>query len=153
MQLSPHFVLDEFMRSGAAVRMGIDMTPPAYAVAALTTLAVNVLEPLRVRLGRPIRITSGYRPARLNTAIGGAPTSQHLVGQAADIQVDGLTPLQLCHAVLDARLPFDQLIYEFGPAGWTHVSHKPDGARQRGQVLTAYHTGSGATAYDVGLPA
>jgi len=148
MQLSPHFCLDEFCRSLTAVRLGVDMTPPPTVVAALDALVLTVLEPLRLVLGCPVRITSGYRPARLNAAIGGAANSQHVLGQAADIEVPGMSMIALCDAVIAARLPFDQLIHEFG---WVHVSHKPDGP-QRGQVLTAQRV-NGHVEYHPGLPA
>ncbi|MBS0461764.1 MAG: peptidase M15A [Proteobacteria bacterium] len=148
MNLSPHFDLPEFLRSDTALRLGIDMTPPPPVVAALTALAVNVLEPLRAHLGAPIHITSGYRPLRLNTAIGGALTSQHMVGQAADIYVTGMTPPQLCRAIIAFGVPFDQCISEFG---WTHVSFNPAG-KQRGQVLTAFHRPGGGVGYRPGLP-
>jgi hypothetical protein len=146
--LSEHFGIDEFCRSNAAIRLGVDMTPPPAVVACLTLLAVNSLEPLRAHLGKPIRITSGYRPVALNQAIGGARNSQHVLGQAADIQVDGMTPLEVCHAIIEAKLPFDQLIHEFD--AWTHVSFNPKGP-QRGDILTATHGTYGAI-YSPGLP-
>lgn len=149
MQLSPHFSLDEFCRSQTAVRLGIDMTPPPAVVDALQALVAHVVEPLRVALGRPIVVSSGYRPAALNARIGGAAGSQHILGQAADLVVPGLTARQVCEAVIAERLPFDQLIHEFG--AWTHVSYNPAG-RQRGQVLTALRV-NGAVDYHPGLPA
>ena len=145
--LSPHFDLSEFLRSDTAQRLGIDMTPLPPVVAALTALCAHVLEPLRAHLGVPIHVISGYRPLRLNTAIGGARTSQHMVGQAADIRVDGMSPVQLCHAVIAWGVPFDQLISEFG---WTHVSFNPAG-KQRDQVLTAWHRDDGSVGYRPGL--
>ena len=43
------------------------------------------LEALRDRIGIPIRILSGYRCPEHNRAVGGAASSQHLLGKAADI--------------------------------------------------------------------
>lgn len=56
---------------------------------------VNALEVLRGQLGKPIRILSGCRCDEHNKAVGGAKLSQHLLGKAADIRVDGLTPRQV----------------------------------------------------------
>lgn len=84
MQLSPHFYLDEFLRSEYAARHGIDMTPSSKVVANLALLCRDVLEPIRALVGGPLVITSGYRPEALNTAIGGAPNSDHIRGLSAD---------------------------------------------------------------------
>lgn len=124
MQLSPHFALSEFLRSQVASRLGIDMTPPDEVVECLRELCINVLEPLRSELGKPIIISSGYRPAKLNAAIGGASHSQHVLGQAADILVPGMTVRGVWDYIRKSDIPFDQVIEEFD--GWTHVSyHSP----------------------------
>ena len=47
------------------------------------------LDQLRARLGRPIRVTSAYRCADHNKAVGGAPGSKHLTGEAADLALTG----------------------------------------------------------------
>lgn len=148
MQLGKHFDLSEFCTSQTAARNGIDMTPPESVVGNLTALVLNVLDPLRDMLARPIVVSSGYRPSRLNTLIGGAPRSQHVAGQAADILVPGLTVAEVCHAIADSNLPFDQLIFEFGQ--WTHVSYSA--LRRRHDILTAQRIGQ-RVQYTAGLPA
>lgn len=147
MKISKHFNLAEFLRSEYATRHGIDMTPPPKVQANLTALAVNILDPLRDRAGCPIVVTSGYRPVLVNTKVGGSSTSQHVFGEAADIIATKINPYNLCKMIIDAKLPFDQLIYEFGE--WTHVSFKAKGP-QRGQVLTAKKI-NGSTKYLAGL--
>lgn len=142
---SKFFTIDEFLQSRTAARNGIDMRPPTAVGAALEALVVKILDPLRADIGLPIKITSGYRPPALNRLIGGSDTSQHTLGQAADIQVVGMTPLAVCRRIVALKLPFDQLIFEFGQ--WTHVSYGP---RNRRQVLTAKHVG-GKTVYLPGL--
>lgn len=133
MKVSKYFNLEEFLRSDYAARHGIDMTPTQTIIKSLTALAVNVLDPLRDRAGCPIVVTSGYRPSELNAKIGGAATSQHVKGEAADIIATKITPFNLCKMIADAGLPFDQLIYEFGE--WTHVSFRE--GKLRGEILTA----------------
>ena len=78
-----------------------------------------------------------------NRLVGGAKTSQHLKGEAADIQCDNNQEL---FDIIKDYLEFDQLIYEHtGPTGpgWIHVSYKKEG--NRGQVLQAIKVGSRTT--------
>lgn len=145
-QLSEHFTLAEMTRSSTAVRKGIPNNPPADAVKALTALCVNVLEPVRAHYGRPVRVTSGYRSPRLNTAIGGSPTSQHCFGEAADFTVEGISNFAVCQWIMQ-NLRYDQLIYEFGEGGWVHCSYSP---RMRGEEISAKKQG-GRTKYLPGL--
>src|SRR5690349_8537766 len=89
------FTWAELAASGAAVRLGIDNTPPPEAQRALAVLVAHVLDPLREALGRSIVVTSGYRSREVNGAVNGSETSQHMAGEAADIMVPGLTAEQL----------------------------------------------------------
>ena len=148
MQLSEHFTLAEMTRSTTAVRKGIPNNPPADVVKALTSLCVNVLEPVRVHYGKPVRVTSGYRSPRLNVAIGGSASSRHCFGEAADFTVPGESNLAVCQWIL-RNLKYDQLIYEFGEGGWIHCGYSP---RMRGQELSAVKRG-GKTVYLPGLVA
>lgn len=125
MQLTEHFTLAEFVRSETAENNHIDNTPSQEVVDNLRALCRNVLEPARTAYGEPIYITSGYRCPALNKAVGGKPTSQHLRGEAADLQVRGVKNLRkLYNAILDHGV-FDQLLYETNKAGakWIHVSY------------------------------
>ena len=152
--LSPHFTLAELTRSEAATRMGLDNTPSPDVIVNLRALCEKVLEPLRVAIGKPLRVNSGYRGPLANTAVGGSNTSQHSKGEAADVEVDGMDNTQLAKKIIELKLPFDQLIAEFVDpdrpgSGWVHVSHKRSGP-QRGQVLRAVAL-KGKTAYLPGL--
>lgn len=136
MKLSPNFTLEEMLESQTARRKGIaeQFTPPPEVINNLRALCKNILQPLRDSVGGPIKISSGYRTPRLNRAIGGARNSQHMVGEAADIQgLNGMTNKQLFNKIKQMNLPFDQLIWEFGndqnPA-WVHVSFGPRNRRQ-----------------------
>ena len=59
---------------------------PKGAVDSLKAIVVNVLQPARNQFGLPIRVTSAYRNPLRNAEIGGATNSQHMFGQAIDIQ-------------------------------------------------------------------
>lgn len=154
MNLSAHFTLAEMTRSEAAARKGVDNTPPPEAVEALKALCEKVLEPLREAMGRSMRVNSAYRGPAANAAVGGSKTSQHMSGEAADIEFDGFDNKLLAKKIIDMKLPFDQIILEFYKpgdpnSGWVHVSHKKGGP-QRGQVLRAVSEG-GSTKYLPGL--
>ena len=53
---------------------------------------IEGLQTLRDITGKSIHINSGCRCRKHNEAIGGSPQSQHLLGKAADIVVDGYPP-------------------------------------------------------------
>ncbi|WP_321941624.1 D-Ala-D-Ala carboxypeptidase family metallohydrolase [Paraburkholderia tropica] len=149
--LSAHFSLEEFTASQTASRLGLANTPDATELANLRRLA-NALENVRTLLGgKPILISSAFRSAAVNKAVGGVPNSSHALGLAADfISPASGTPLQICDVISRASsIPFDQLIYE---GTWVHyaipVKDNDSGKRE---VLTA-HFGNGPTKYSRGLP-
>lgn len=130
-----YFTIAELTRSATATAMGINNTPSLADVRNLTALVDRVLDPLREAWGSAIIVNSGYRSKELNKAVGGATTSQHCKGMAADItpkngNVDGL------FALARRMGRFDQLIDEYsGGSHWVHVSLDPTKVRQRGEVL------------------
>jgi hypothetical protein len=149
MQLSKHFELAEFIRSSTAKRAGISNMPTDAHLENIKLLCEKVLEPIRVHFARPIILSSGYRSAALNKAVGGSSSSQHCSGEAADIDMDGtnVTNAQIFNYIKD-NLEFDQLIWEFGTTtnpDWVHVSYESNG-RQRKQILRAVKK-NGATSY------
>lgn len=99
------------------------------------TLTV-VLQCIREHFGKPVTITSGYRTAAHNAAVGGAKSSQHLLGRAADIRVEGVS-------VEDVAAYAESLMPDWGgvgrypvkagrAAGWVHVDTRAENARWRG---------------------
>lgn len=126
MQLSEHFSLEELIKSSAGSRYGIDNTPSPDIIANLRNLCIHVLEKVRLNYNKPVIINSGYRCPALNKVIGGAKNSQHMTGQAADIEVPGIDNKFLFNWIRD-NLQFDQLILEYykdgiPDSGWVHVS-------------------------------
>lgn len=128
------FTFAELCKSDTATKHGIANVPSLQERENLMALVENVLDPLRESLGRPIIVTSGYRSAALNKVTRGAANSQHTRGEAVDIVVSGLRPLQICQTVLANEIPFDQMIDEF--SRWVHISFRSDG-KNRGQYLMA----------------
>lgn len=121
MNLTPHFTLDELVRSDIAARRGLLNVPTPFLVENLQFLAER-MEEVRARLGVPLVISSGYRSPAVNAAAGGSIDSQHRFGLAADFRAPEFgSPFEVCCALLAAPgIQFDRLIYEY--ESWTHVS-------------------------------
>lgn len=143
MKLTANFSLAELTRTS----QNRPNVPDDSEVQSLLALASHILQPLRDALGRPVHINSAFRSEAVNRAVGGAATSQHRLGQAADIHVEGMSSKELAKKIVQLNLPFDQVIEEFGR--WVHVSYGP---RNRRQQLTAVKQG-GKTVYHQGLGA
>lgn len=152
MNLSPNFSLSELVNSQTAVRKGIDNTPTPEVIANLKDLAVNMLQPVRDHFGKPVVISSGYRSPKLNAAAGGAKSSDHLYGFAADIEIPGVANHLLAEWIRK-NLKYTQLILEGynksdPSSGWVHVSYNP--ADLKKQDLTAVFV-AGKARYTMGL--
>jgi hypothetical protein len=148
MQLSKNLALAEVMRSETAKRKGISNMPTPEHIENFKLLAEKVFQPIREHFGVPIILSSGYRSKELNTAVGGALSSQHCTGEAIDIDMDGTTVknAEIFNFIKD-NLIFDQLIWEFGTDSnpdWVHVSYESTG-KQRKQILKAVKSGKGTS--------
>ena len=131
--LTKNFSLEEMYRSDTARRCGIDNKPQTEEVVEnLRALCLEVLQPLRDHLGKPVVVSSGYRCKDLNRNVGGVENSQHLKGEAADIKVrDREELIDVMRYIMD-ETDFDQLIREkSGSTEWVHVSHKRNGNNRR----------------------
>jgi hypothetical protein len=149
MKLSEHLDLAEVTRSTDAKRKGISNEPTVEHIENFKVLAEKIFEPIRKHFGVPIFISSGYRSSALNKAIGGASSSQHLLGQALDLDMDGSSSgvtNKMVFEYIKNNLDFDQLINEFNYS-WVHVSYNPKG-KQRKQILDAKKV-NGKTVYSV----
>ena len=153
MKLSKNLSLAEVTKSNTAKRLGIDNIPDDWTTENLRKTAEHIFQPLRDAFRCPIYVSSGYRSAELNTAIGGSRRSQHVEGRALDLDADVFgrcTNGDIFRWILN-NLTFDQLIWEFGDddnPDWVHVSFVHDGVN-RGRCLKACRDDEGKTYYEV----
>jgi len=152
MRISDHITLAEATKSQLAERKGLSNQPTPEHLENMKHIAANIFEPLRSFFGKPIAITSFYRSAAVNKAIGGASTSQHLTGEAMDIDGDvfgGVANISIFTWIKNNCI-FDQLIAEFiepkGTGGWVHVSLRKDKPNRK-EILVAYKDEKGKTKY------
>ena len=165
MKITQHFKLEEFEKSETAKRLGIDNSIPAALIPNIKALCENVLEPLRAEINKttdnrqrttdsaslreanskpktqnsiPLKVSSGYRCPQLNAVVGGAKSSQHMKGEAADIHIPSVEVGRKWFEILKT-LPHDQLIWERNsPTSnhyWIHVSCRADLSKNRGQCI------------------
>lgn len=113
-----HFSLSEFIKSETAQHLGVDNIPDFDDVARLVDLCEFVLDPIRVKWGQPIIISSGYRDPAVNSAVGGVPNSAHMIGAAADICLPSWSKrsiTELYHLIEqmanDDEIDIDQVIF------------------------------------------
>ena len=134
MNLTKNFTLEEFVFSETAIRNGIDNTPPENLIETITETA-QLVEAIRLILGAPVLITSGYRSPEVNALTkGSSPTSAHIRGEAADCRSPRYgNPYACCLAIKNANIVFDQLILEYD--SWFHISRTNSGANRQ-QILT-----------------
>jgi uncharacterized protein YcbK (DUF882 family) len=137
--ISEHITEAEAFKSQTATRKGIDNTTTDPEVLANMKHVAELFEQIRANFGKPIGISSFYRSPALNKAVGGAKTSQHVRGEAIDIDADIFGGVKNSEIFAFAKtLDFDQLLWEFGntnePA-WVHISRKRTG-KNRKQILT-----------------
>ena len=141
MKITENFTMEELTDSGIAERNGIENYPNQRSLKNILCLA-HSLQDIRDLINAPLIVTSGYRNQEVERILKQMPDdwksqSQHTKGNAADIRshVFG-TPYQLCEAIINSHIKFDQLILEFN--SWVHFGLN-DG-RWRNQVLTAVRT-------------
>ena len=150
-RISKHISWKEGTYSRTGDRLGLDNTPNEEQIKCMKEVAENLFEPLREWVGGPIKINSFFRGEPVNTAIGGSKYSQHMKGQAIDIDdtFGHKTNAEMYHYIKD-NLDFDQLIWEFGDKdnpNWVHVSYVSEDDNRR-RCLKAYKE-EGKTKYKV----
>ena len=149
-RISEHVSYKEGVYSATALRRGLENIPNEDQLKCMEDIAKYVFEPLRDWVGGPIKINSFFRGEPVNTAIGGSKTSQHMNGQAMDIDdtFGWKTNAEMYHFIKD-NLNFDQLIWEFGDddnPNWIHVSYVTH-RENRKKLTIAYRDKNGRTRY------
>jgi len=117
MNLTPNFTLEELTHTD---HREFDNIPNEKELANLQRLAEFLEQVKEVLGGKPILVNSAFRSAEVNRAVGSSDKSQHRHGCACDFRVPGMTPNEVVSAIIEAGLPYDQVIREFDR--WTHVS-------------------------------
>lgn len=125
-----NFKISELLHSDIANMYGINnRTSDPVHLDNMLNLIYYVLQPLRDIVGCPVIVTGGYRSKALwqklkDLGKNPSTTSQHLIGQAADIDVPQKYLWEVFKIIRD-QLPYDQLLYEHDKQGhkWIHVSY------------------------------
>ena len=132
-KISKHISWHEGTYSRTGERRDLDNTPNEDQLKCMKEVAENLFEPLREWVGGGIKINSFFRGEPVNTAIGGSRKSQHMKGQAIDIDdTFGHKTNAEMYYYIKENLDFDQMIWEFGTdknPNWLHiswVSHRPN---------------------------
>lgn len=129
-----YFTIEELCRSSVADSKKIDNIPTKDIENKLIELVDNVLDKLRQWYGKPITVNSGYRCRILNEAVGGSKTSQHMLGEAADITAGSKLENEKLFNYIRDNLEYDQLINE-SDFTWIHVSYRKDRLRKQVKKL------------------
>lgn len=159
-RISEHISFEEATASSTAERHGIDNSPSEEIIEAMKKTAEAVFEPVRNHFGCRIAITSFFRCKEVNAVLEKNPgivaskKSQHMTGEAMDINADvfgHVTNKQIFDYIRE-NLEFDQLIWEDVDQDpepeWIHVSFKSSpGAKNRKEVLKRYKV-DGKTRYE-----
>jgi len=140
-QLTQHFSFEELTTTSHSNLLAENRTLAEQepVLSNLTDLAVSILEKVRLKLGVPIKVNSGYRSPAVNKAVKGAKASDHLTGRAADITLGSAQKNKLLFDTLvkmaeDKEIEIGQLILEQpGSSSWVHVS-TPTKTR-KGQIM------------------
>jgi hypothetical protein len=136
--ISKFLTFEEATKSPTALRLGIDNSPSEEHLKNMRHVAETIFDPVRAYVDGPLLASSFYRSKALNDAVpGSSPTSQHMTGEAIDIDADAYqygTNISIFNFIKD-NLDFDQLILEypdqFGTPSWVHVSSRRDGKNRK----------------------
>ena len=121
MNLTPHFALEEL--AATTTKYKAENVEEAKKIMGRMYQLAGFAERVREIIGKPLIINSGFRCVKLNDAVGGSLTSQHLYAEAIDIRVSGKTSNEVFQILAASDLKYDQLILEkAGNAQWVHVS-------------------------------
>lgn len=137
-QFTKNFSYDELIASATAKRLGLSNIPNEEEKERLRQLAEDILQPIRDAWRAPIVVTSGFRSEQVNKAVGGVKTSQHRLGEAADIKVGGKERNKklfnfIYKMISKGDIKVGQLIDEYNYQ-WIHIS-LPRKNKENNQIL------------------
>lgn len=118
MNLSKNLTLAE----ACITNTGIKQAPTPIEVSNLILIAEKVFQTCRDYFNKPLKVNSGYRNLSVNKAVGGSPSSQHLTGQALDLDFGNKADNKALFEYIKNNLVFDQLINE-NNYSWIHCSY------------------------------
>ena len=147
MNLSENFTLEEMTTSATARKYKLPNIPNEEQTENLRHLAQTILQPLRDKLGVPIKVESAFRSAEVNRKVGGERKSYHLCNDryaAADIKAKGVTLETMMNAVIDLNLPVEEAIIEYDQ-GILHIAVR----RPQRELLTRVVNADGKFVYSV----
>ena len=137
-----YFTIKELCVSGSFPKLVVIPEKGTKVYNNMVYLIEHLLDPVRERLGKAVIVTSGYRNEKLNKAVGGSSTSNHLYGHAADIHTgnNSTDNINIVYTLLELGIDYDEIIVEgaeFNKSGelmsakWIHVATKPTGNRKK----------------------
>lgn len=110
--MGKYFTIEELCVSASYPKLS-EIPPKGTSIYNNLLFLIERLDVIRDKWGGPIIVTSGYRPERLNQAVGGARTSAHRLALAADIHPKSGSMMDLAECIINSGLEFDQLILEY----------------------------------------
>lgn len=142
MKISKYLSLEEATKSQTAVRLGIDNTPNDEQLENMKYVGTEIFDPTREFVNGPLNASSFFRGQALNDAVpGSSKTSQHMTGEAVDIDADtfGYGNNNQIFDFISKNLQFDQLIGEYpdatGKFSWVHASKKRNGKNRMQRLV------------------
>lgn len=136
MNLSKSVSLHEATKSETAIRLGLDNTPSQEVIERMKVTASRVVDPIKQRFPA-CYVSSFFRSESLNRKLKGAKNSQHVTGEAVDMDSPGNSDNLAIFNFVKDELVHDQVIAEYpnadGVPEWVHASIREKD--NRGQVL------------------
>lgn len=127
-----NFSISELIHSDNAIKAGIDNTPTIKEIDNLLNLIFYCLQPIRNKIGKKIKVTSGFRCEMVNFLAGGKVNSNHRIGCAADIIPEDKNFKAIYDYVVN-NLDYDECFIETNSRGakWLHIAYRKGANRKK----------------------